>query len=443
LGFHADHIRGEVAIIKRLVTVALFFLTFVLLTFVTVTAAAGDDSSAVPAPPEAARTGIPSAKPNETDYESGAESGTAAESAAESGAAAEAVSGAGMNIGAAAKLNLLGLFRGVGVFADGSPNLAVDRAPTRAEAVVMVVRLIGGEAEALSGSWKSPFADVPEWAKPYVGYAYGNNLVFGVGGGAFSGNSAITASEYITLVLRSLGYASGTDFDCSKAWVLSDEIGITGGRYSAETKQFSRGNAAEILFNALGAKMKGSDNTLCTLLIGAGVFTKDAASALGAGVISEVPVPMSGLPQPTAPDSATASEVESGQGHNIAPGASDMEREVFVLVNKEREKAGLYALVWNEELAAVARAHSADMSKRNYFNHISPEGDRPPDRIRGAGLAVLYSAENIARGHRTAEAVVAAWMASATHKSAILSEHAVSIGVGFYEYYWTMNLISQ
>jgi len=421
---HADNNRGEVATIKNLLTVALFFLTCILLAFAAVTAAAGEGSNAVPA---AAEETLGEATPGEAAPEE-----TASANSNEAGAG-EAVSAAGADIGAAAKLNLLGLFRGVGVLGDGSPNLAVDRAPTRAEAVVMIVRLIGGEAEALSGNWKSPFTDVPEWAKPYVDYAYENKLVYGIGGGLFASSGAITASEYITLVLRSLGYTSGIDFQWDKAWILSDEIGITGGRYNAWTKQFSRGDVAEISFNALGAKLKGSDNTLCSLLIGEGVITMDDANALGVGVISGASVPMSALPQKPATEPAPEPAP--------MPNAADLEHEVFVLVNKEREKAGLCALVWNEQLADVARAHSTDMADRNYFSHINPEGEKPPDRMRGAGLTVWYSAENIARGHRTAESVVAAWMASATHKSAILSEHAVSIGVGFYEYYWTMNLI--
>jgi len=415
-----DFIRREVAIIKHFVTVALFFLTFILLTFATVTAT-GEDDSALPAPAEVTPG---EAEPSETPSGNSNEAG-----------AAETVPAADANSSAAIKLNLLGLFQGVGVLDDGSPNLAVDRALTRAEAVVMIVRLIGGEEEALSGNWKSPFTDMPEWTKPYVGYAYANKLVFGVGRGQLAGNGPITASEFITLVLRSLGYVNGTDFQWDKAWLLSDEIGITGGRYNAATKQFSRGDAAEISFNALGAKLKGSDNTLCSLLIGEGVITKDAASALGAGVISGVSVPLSGFPQAPASETAPEPELEA------APDASEMEREVFVLINKEREKAGIYALVWDDELAAVARAHSADMAARNYFNHISPEGLKPPDRMRGAGLDVWYSAENIARGHRSAAAVVAAWMDSATHRSTVLSEYAVSIGVGFYDYYWTMNLI--
>ena len=73
-------------------------------------------------------------------------------------------------------LNSLGLFNGVGTGADGKPNYDLDRAPTRQEAVTMLVRLLGKEDEAVNGTWDMPFTDVDDWAAPYVGYAYAEGL---------------------------------------------------------------------------------------------------------------------------------------------------------------------------------------------------------------------------------------------------------------------------
>ena len=42
----------------------------------------------------------------------------------------------------------LGLFKGTGTTADGSPKFDLDRAPTRAEAVTNLVRLLGAEEAA-------------------------------------------------------------------------------------------------------------------------------------------------------------------------------------------------------------------------------------------------------------------------------------------------------
>ena len=63
----------------------------------------------------------------------------------------------------------LGLFSGTGTKADGSPNFDLDRTPTRHEAVTMLVSLLGKKEEALAGEWETPFTDVVDWAKPFVG----------------------------------------------------------------------------------------------------------------------------------------------------------------------------------------------------------------------------------------------------------------------------------
>ena len=43
----------------------------------------------------------------------------------------------------------------------------------------------------------------------------------------YSGNATVTASQYLTFVLRALDYDSSTDFQWDKAWELSDKLGIT------------------------------------------------------------------------------------------------------------------------------------------------------------------------------------------------------------------------
>ena len=78
----------------------------------------------------------------------------------------------------------------------------------------------------------------------------------------------MTATQYLTFVLRALGYTSGVDFEWDKAWELSDKIGFTSGEYNATTNaQFMRGNTAAISYDALSAKLKDSDKTLHETLI--------------------------------------------------------------------------------------------------------------------------------------------------------------------------------
>lgn len=163
---------------------------------------------------------------------------------------------------AAQALYDLGLFQGTGNNADGTPNFDLDRAPTRAEAVTMLVRLLGKDAEAKAESWTTPFTDVADWAKPYVGYAYTNGLTTGTSATTFGGEQTIDATQYLTFVLRALGYTSGTDFQWDSAWTKSDEIKLTDGHYNADTTSFTRGDVAEISYNALSTQKKNEAQSL-------------------------------------------------------------------------------------------------------------------------------------------------------------------------------------
>lgn len=180
-------------------------------------------------------------------------------------------------IDAAYALNGLGLFNGVGTNADGTPNFDLDRAPTRHEAVTMLVRLLGKDADAKAGSWTTPFTDVDDWAKPYVGYAYANGLTSGTSATTFGGTAVISASQYLTFVLRALGYTSGTDFQWDKAWELSDQIGLTDKRYHAGNTQFTRGDIAIISESALNTKDKNSGKTLLEQLVKSSAVDQSAA----------------------------------------------------------------------------------------------------------------------------------------------------------------------
>ena len=151
---------------------------------------------------------------------------------------------------AARQLYDLGLFRGVGTNGDGSPDFDLDRAPNRAEAMTMMVRLFMDEDTALRENYDCPFNDVAQWARPYVGYAYEYRVTNGQSTNTFGGASAVSATEYLTFILRALGYESGVDFQWDRAWELSDKLGITDGRYR-EGGDFTRGDVAIVSLNAL------------------------------------------------------------------------------------------------------------------------------------------------------------------------------------------------
>jgi uncharacterized protein YkwD len=103
---------------------------------------------------------------------------------------------------------------------------------------------------------------------------------------------------------------------------------------------------------------------------------------------------------------------------------------VVTIVNAERAKAGCAALTTDDRLIAAARGHSADMAARGYFSHTTPEGVEFSTRITSAGYRWSGAGENIAKGQRTAAAVMTSWMNSAGHKANILNCGFKNIGVG-------------
>jgi len=178
---------------------------------------------------------------------------------------------------AAETLYELGLFRGTGTNPDGTPIFDLDKTPSRNQAVIMLVRLLGKEQEALSGNWDLPFTDVPKGstAYPYIGYAYANGLTNGTTKTTYSGTAPIRTNQYITFVLRAMGYESGKDFEVSTAWTLSDKLGFTHWQYNAaNAANFLRADVAKISASALSAPLKDGETLLADRLVAEGVFTK-------------------------------------------------------------------------------------------------------------------------------------------------------------------------
>ncbi|WP_458123032.1 CAP domain-containing protein [Paenibacillus sp. Z3-2] len=122
---------------------------------------------------------------------------------------------------------------------------------------------------------------------------------------------------------------------------------------------------------------------------------------------------------------------------------SDFSAQVVKLVNAERAKAGLSALSSDALLDKVAVAKVKDMSNNNYFDHQSPTYGSPFDMMKQFGVTYSYAGENIAKGQKTPQEVVTAWMNSEGHRANILSKNFTHIGVGYYNGYWAQEFIGK
>lgn len=107
-------------------------------------------------------------------------------------------------------------------------------------------------------------------------------------------------------------------------------------------------------------------------------------------------------------------------------------------VNAERRAAGAEPLTADPRLDAAAQKHAEDMLARVFYDHISPEGTTPRQRVQAAGYLADTVGENIAAGHFTVDTVVDAWLHSSGHRRNILDPRfrhlGVGIAVGSYEH---------
>jgi len=121
--------------------------------------------------------------------------------------------------------------------------------------------------------------------------------------------------------------------------------------------------------------------------------------------------------------------VEPQGDENAIVGEQEAERRLLGLVNRDRQAAGLTALVWDERVASVSRAHSLDMKTAKFVAHISPTTGSAADRVRMAGIKTPVVLENVARAYGVGEAH-AGLMNSPGHRANVLSPQATHIGIG-------------
>lgn len=118
-----------------------------------------------------------------------------------------------------------------------------------------------------------------------------------------------------------------------------------------------------------------------------------------------------------------------GAGQKPLPAPDALAHQLLDLVNAERVKAKLKPLVWDAGLAAVGRAHSADMLKHNYFAHVSPDKRAIGERLIAAKVGFKSAGENLAFAP-TLSIAHQGLMDSPGHRANILRPAFGRLGVG-------------
>lgn len=114
--------------------------------------------------------------------------------------------------------------------------------------------------------------------------------------------------------------------------------------------------------------------------------------------------------------------------------ASGDERRAFDLINAARRARGESMLVWDAELTRMARQHSENMARQNFFDHIDRQGQNVATRARVGGVCGWSAiGENIAYNSGyddPAGFAVERWLTSAKHRDNLLRRGFTHSGVG-------------
>ena len=137
-----------------------------------------------------------------------------------------------------------------------------------------------------------------------------------------------------------------------------------------------------------------------------------------------------------APAQASAACANTG----LQPSAANMPQvrgAVLCLLNRERASRGLPRLRGHAKLRTAAERHSRAMRRQHFFDHVSPAGTTPVQRVRAAGYlsgaASWAVGENIAWGQQrlaTPAQIMRAWMRSPGHRANILRRGFRHVGIG-------------
>jgi len=176
----------------------------------------------------------------------------------------------------AAALKKLHLFKGS--FTGYGEGFDLEVSPTRLQALIMFIRVMGEEEAALAWSGPLAFEDLQTGtqAERYVGYAKEKGYTNGYTATEFRGGQKVNAYQYTEFLLRAMGYSSAEN---TKIGDSLDRAVLSGllterDREMLLKDPFLRAELVYLSFNSLDRALSDGSGTLASALIGKGVFTE-------------------------------------------------------------------------------------------------------------------------------------------------------------------------
>ena len=165
---------------------------------------------------------------------------------------------------------------------DGNGNLNLESGLTRAELAVILTRIRGDEEKVKANlkdyTLNCYFLDVPEWAKPFVGYCADEYLMVGYDLFHFGPSDPVTPQAASTVLLRHMGIPE-TDWNYNTSCTKAQAIGIAPSN-GLDGKTIARGDMGVMIYKVMtGSTSDTGDQTATGKTI-----------ADGSGTISNVPL---------------------------------------------------------------------------------------------------------------------------------------------------------
>lgn len=136
---------------------------------------------------------------------------------------------------------------------DSNGDMMLDSGLTRAQMAVLLARItVNPEHLAADRAFYSKqckFTDVPDWAKPHVGYCVSNYLVVGYGNGRYGADDPVTPAAACTVMLRCLEDV-GTEWNYSTACQTAVSLDLIPAS-ALNDAEITRGNMAILIYRTM------------------------------------------------------------------------------------------------------------------------------------------------------------------------------------------------
>ncbi len=324
------------------------------------------------------------------------------------------------------RLSEIGMFNGTG------NGFELDRAPTRLEGLIMLIRLLGKSSEVDKQSWPdSGFNDVPEWAKNTVNYAKVSGLTNGIGSNKFGSNMTLSTRDYATLLLRAL------QLDDQSSWQTAEQdiVKLTKIKQSdlPNSTTFLRSDVAKLSYITLLSNTQSGERLLNKLVNENAIDKRATKIIIDLEALNHYAITTDNKStyHETVNTYYTATNYGLANNCITADDHNTFKQELFTLVNAERRKHGLTDLkIADAEIEAYAQMRTDEIAEK--FGHVRPNGDSSLLVLK----EMITSGENIASGQLTPEEVLTDWLNSPVHRVNILSPNFEYLAIGFKPYNW-------